>query len=78
MNENLLNEIEREFKELRVLDEEGNVVNEVNFPKLSNKELIELMKRMVYARALDKQSILLNRQGRLGSMPLFMGKKHQC
>ncbi|MFT4414537.1 pyruvate dehydrogenase (acetyl-transferring) E1 component subunit alpha [Fredinandcohnia humi] len=75
MNENLLNEIEREFKELRVLDEEGNVVNEVNFPKLSNKELIELMKRMVYARALDKQSILLNRQGRLGFYAPIYGQE---
>ncbi|MDQ0232671.1 pyruvate dehydrogenase E1 component alpha subunit [Metabacillus malikii] len=66
MREHLLNRIEAEFKEFRVLDEEGNVINEELFPNLSDYELVELMKRMVYTRTLDKQSILLNRQGRLG------------
>ncbi|WP_307344874.1 pyruvate dehydrogenase (acetyl-transferring) E1 component subunit alpha [Metabacillus malikii] len=66
LREHLLNRIEAEFKEFRVLDEEGNVINEELFPNLSDYELVELMKRMVYTRTLDKQSILLNRQGRLG------------
>ncbi len=66
LNENLLHKIEKEFQEFRVLDEEGNVIDELNFPNLPDNDLVELMRRMVYTRTLDKQSILLNRQGRLG------------
>ncbi|PMC37464.1 hypothetical protein CJ195_11980 [Bacillus sp. UMB0899] len=58
--------IEKEFQEFRVLDEEGNVIDELNFPNLPDNDLVELMKRMLYTRTLDKQSILLNQQGRLG------------
>ena len=35
-------------------------------PELSDDELVELMKRMVWTRVLDARSISLNRQGRLG------------
>ena len=35
-------------------------------PELSNEQLQELMRRMVYTRILDQRSISLNRQGRLG------------
>lgn len=50
----------------QVLDEEGNVVNEDAVPNLSDEDLKELMRRMVYTRTLDERSIALNRQGRLG------------
>lgn len=35
-------------------------------PEISDEELKELMRRMVYTRVLDQRSISLNRQGRLG------------
>src|SRR5690625_7968502 len=35
-------------------------------PDLSDEDLKELMRRMVYTRILDERSIALNRQGRLG------------
>ena len=35
-------------------------------PELSDDQLKELMRRMVYTRVLDQRSISLNRQGRLG------------
>src|SRR5690625_7400641 len=35
-------------------------------PELSDEDLVELMRRMVYTRVLDQRSIALNRQGRLG------------
>src|SRR5690625_508584 len=50
----------------QVLNEEGKVVNKEFEPDLSDEELKELMKRMVYTRVLDQRSIALNRQGRLG------------
>ncbi|PKR79361.1 pyruvate dehydrogenase (acetyl-transferring) E1 component subunit alpha [Halalkalibacillus sediminis] len=51
---------------IQILDEEGKVVNEDAMPDLSDDDLVELMRRMVYTRVLDQRSIALNRQGRLG------------
>ena len=50
----------------QILNEEGEVVNEDAMPELSDEQLQELMRRMVYTRILDQRSISLNRQGRLG------------
>ncbi|MEN2766595.1 pyruvate dehydrogenase (acetyl-transferring) E1 component subunit alpha [Ornithinibacillus xuwenensis] len=50
----------------QILNEDGKVVNKDDMPELSDEELKELMKRMVYTRILDQRSIALNRQGRLG------------
>jgi pyruvate dehydrogenase E1 component alpha subunit len=58
--------VEDQFQTLQILNEEGVVVNEAAMPDLSNEQLQELMKRMVYTRILDQRSISLNRQGRLG------------
>jgi pyruvate dehydrogenase E1 component alpha subunit len=51
---------------LQILNEEGEIVNEAAMPELSDDQLKELMKRMVWTRVLDQRSISLNRQGRLG------------
>ena len=58
--------IAEQFQMLQILNEEGQVVNEAAMPELSNEQLQELMRRMVYTRILDQRSISLNRQGRLG------------
>ncbi|MGM8211896.1 pyruvate dehydrogenase (acetyl-transferring) E1 component subunit alpha [Virgibacillus sp. W0430] len=50
----------------QVLNEDGEIVNKEDMPDLSDGELKELMRRMVYTRVLDQRSIALNRQGRLG------------
>ncbi|MBY7143777.1 pyruvate dehydrogenase (acetyl-transferring) E1 component subunit alpha [Virgibacillus sp. NKC19-3] len=50
----------------QVLNENGEIVNKDDMPDLSDEELKELMRRMVYTRILDQRSIALNRQGRLG------------
>src|SRR5699024_6682900 len=50
----------------QILDENGKIVNKDDMPDLSDDELKELMRRMVYTRVLDQRSIALNRQGRLG------------
>lgn len=62
----LLEEIENKFEMFQVLNEKGEIVNESNMPDMSDDELRELMRRMVYTRVLDQRSIALNRQGRLG------------
>ncbi|MCA0969441.1 pyruvate dehydrogenase (acetyl-transferring) E1 component subunit alpha [Halobacillus litoralis] len=48
------------------MNEEGQIVNEDAMPDLSDEDLKEIMRRMVYTRILDQRSIALNRQGRLG------------
>ncbi|ANU27842.1 pyruvate dehydrogenase (acetyl-transferring) E1 component subunit alpha [Planococcus versutus] len=61
-----LNAIEEKFEMVQILNEEGEIVNKEADPKLSDEDLQELMRRMVYTRILDQRSISLNRQGRLG------------
>ncbi len=58
--------IATQFETLQILNENGEVVNEATMPELSDDQLKELMRRMVYTRVLDQRSISLNRQGRLG------------
>ena len=62
----VLNEIESKFEMFQILNEKGEIVNEEHVPDLSDEQLRELMRRMVYTRVLDQRSIALNRQGRLG------------
>ncbi|WP_093335155.1 pyruvate dehydrogenase (acetyl-transferring) E1 component subunit alpha [Salibacterium halotolerans] len=50
----------------QVMNEEGEIVNEDAFPDLSDEDLQELMRRMVYTRIWDQRAVSLNRQGRLG------------
>ncbi|SFC03795.1 pyruvate dehydrogenase E1 component alpha subunit [Bacillus sp. OV322] len=61
-----LDVVEEQFQTLQILNEEGEVVNKDAMPDLTDEQLQELMKRMVYTRILDQRSISLNRQGRLG------------
>ncbi|UOQ43191.1 pyruvate dehydrogenase (acetyl-transferring) E1 component subunit alpha [Halobacillus salinarum] len=61
-----LENIENQFETFQILNEEGEIVNEDAMPELSDDDLKEIMRRMVYTRILDQRSIALNRQGRLG------------
>ena len=58
--------IEEKFEMIQILNEDGKIVNEDAMPDLSDDDLVELMRRMVYTRVLDQRSIALNRQVRLG------------
>nr|WP_082234321.1 pyruvate dehydrogenase (acetyl-transferring) E1 component subunit alpha [Halobacillus massiliensis] len=62
----VLENIENQFEMFQILNEKGEIVNEDAMPDLSDEDLKEIMKRMVYTRILDQRSIALNRQGRLG------------
>jgi pyruvate dehydrogenase E1 component alpha subunit len=66
MGTKALQKIEKEFKTFQILNEEGEVVNDKALPDLSDEQLQELMRRMVYTRIWDQRAISLNRQGRLG------------
>jgi pyruvate dehydrogenase E1 component alpha subunit len=58
--------VQDQFETFQILSEDGEVVNEAAMPKLSDEQLQELMRRMVYTRIWDQRAISLNRQGRLG------------
>ncbi|RLL45187.1 pyruvate dehydrogenase (acetyl-transferring) E1 component subunit alpha [Oceanobacillus piezotolerans] len=62
----VLESVESQFETFQILNENGEIVNQDDMPELSDDELKELMRRMVYTRILDQRSIALNRQGRLG------------
>lgn len=51
---------------LTILSPDGEVINEGAMPKLSNDQLRELMRRMVFTRTWDERAVNLGRQGRLG------------
>ncbi|RYL92837.1 pyruvate dehydrogenase (acetyl-transferring) E1 component subunit alpha [Sporolactobacillus sp. THM19-2] len=54
------------FPTLQILDEQGHLINEAAMPDISDAEMKELMRRMVYTRVWDQRALSLNRQGRLG------------
>ncbi|WP_156290478.1 pyruvate dehydrogenase (acetyl-transferring) E1 component subunit alpha [Oceanobacillus salinisoli] len=62
----VLESVESLFETFQILNEDGEIVNKDDMPDISDDELKELMRRMVYTRILDQRSIALNRQGRLG------------
>ncbi|ADC48284.1 MULTISPECIES: pyruvate dehydrogenase (acetyl-transferring) E1 component subunit alpha [Alkalihalophilus] len=66
MSTKTLEQVENQFETFQILNEEGEIVNEAAMPELSDEELQEIMKRMVYTRIWDQRAISLNRQGRLG------------
>ncbi|WP_245734145.1 pyruvate dehydrogenase (acetyl-transferring) E1 component subunit alpha [Sporolactobacillus nakayamae] len=63
---NYSGQIENFFPTLRILDSQGHVVNDQKNPEMTNDQLRELMRRMVYTRIWDQRALSLNRQGRLG------------
>ncbi|MDE0564870.1 thiamine pyrophosphate-dependent enzyme, partial [Exiguobacterium sp. B2(2022)] len=65
-NVQVLQNVEENFQTFRILDEKGEVVNQDAMPDLTDEQLQELMRRMVYTRIWDQRAISLNRQGRLG------------
>lgn len=51
---------------LSVLGADGSVVNPEAMPNLSDEQLKEIMRRMVFTRTWDQRAVNLTRQGRLG------------
>ena len=61
-----LRSVEENFKMIQILDEKGKVVNSDLLPKLSDGQLVQLFKDMLWSRALNDRCTILSRQGRLG------------
>ncbi|MDN9009762.1 pyruvate dehydrogenase (acetyl-transferring) E1 component subunit alpha [Brevibacillus laterosporus] len=60
---------------LQILAPDGTVVNPEMMPKLSDEELREIMRRMVFTRVWDQRAISLQRQGRLGFVAPVSGQE---
>lgn len=67
------------FPMLRILDETGKAVDTdgERLVNLSDKELVELMERMVFSRTLNDRSTKLAKQGRLGFLHQRLVKRHR-
>lgn len=66
MSTGLMEIQKNETETVQVLDSNGSIKSADREPKLSDDQLKELMRRMVFTRVLDQRAISLNRQGRLG------------
>ncbi|WP_059105015.1 pyruvate dehydrogenase (acetyl-transferring) E1 component subunit alpha [Shouchella shacheensis] len=75
MSTKTIEQVEEQFETFQILNEEGEVVNESAMPDLSDEQLQELMRRMVYTRIWDQRAISLNRQGRLGFYAPMAGQE---
>lgn len=55
-----------QFSTLQLLNEQGEVVQPELLPDLSDEELLELMKQLIFCRIFDEESISYSQQARLG------------
>ncbi len=61
-------------KMLSILGEKGHVDKKL-LPKLSPKQLLEMLEKMVLARTFDKKAFALQRQGRIGTYAQHEGQE---
>ncbi|MFC7234891.1 pyruvate dehydrogenase (acetyl-transferring) E1 component subunit alpha [Halosegnis marinus] len=60
---------------VRVLDEDGQVVDGATVPDLSEEEFVEMYRSMRLARHFDQRAVSLQRQGRMGTYPPLSGQE---
>jgi pyruvate dehydrogenase E1 component alpha subunit len=58
--------VKEEAGPLQILKPDGTIASPELMPNLSNDQLKDLMRKLVYTRIWDQRAISLNRQGRLG------------
>ncbi|MGF3067023.1 pyruvate dehydrogenase (acetyl-transferring) E1 component subunit alpha [Facklamia sp. P12945] len=63
------------FEMVQVLDENGKVVDPETLKSITDEELVSLMEDIVWGRALDERTIILNRQGALGNYATAGGQE---
>ncbi|OFK16241.1 pyruvate dehydrogenase (acetyl-transferring) E1 component subunit alpha [Aerococcus sp. HMSC072A12] len=66
LNLDQLQVIAEQFPLLQAIDKDGEVVNAELLSDLTDDQLLELMRRMVFARAFDEQTNSYSQQGRMG------------
>ena len=63
-----------QVKHLRILDEKGNA-DAALAPPLSDEELKRMYELLVLSRTFDQRALNLQREGRLGTYPSFLGQE---
>jgi len=59
----------------RVLDTDGSVVDDVDFPELDDETLLEMYREMRLSRHFDERMVSLQRQGRIGTYSPLAGQE---
>ena len=62
-------------EQVRILDEEGRVVDGATVPDLDDEEMVEMYRNMKLARHFDQRAVSLQRQGRMGTYPPLSGQE---
>ena len=80
MTQDNLPDIFRDFnplenRMLRIIDDEGNVINEDIFPKLNEEAITDAYKSMFYERVADEMAISYQRQGRMFTFTPNLGQE---
>jgi pyruvate dehydrogenase E1 component alpha subunit len=60
---------------VRVLDEDGEVVDGAEVPDLDDDTFVEMYRQMKLARHFDERAVSLQRQGRMGTYPPLSGQE---
>src|SRR6056297_1695280 len=61
--------------QVRVLDEDGSLVEGADVPDLSDEEMVDMYREMKLVRHFDERAVSLNRQGRMGTYPPLSGQE---
>ncbi len=62
-------------KRFQILDESGTIINPDYLPKMSDNEMVNAYKAMVFARVADQKAISYQRQGRMYTYPPSQGQE---
>ncbi len=60
---------------VRVLDDDGRVIDGAEVPDLDDDSLVEMYRQMRLARHFDERAVSLQRQGRMGTYPPLSGQE---
>ncbi|MGO3732043.1 MAG: pyruvate dehydrogenase (acetyl-transferring) E1 component subunit alpha [Vagococcus sp.] len=60
---------------VQILDENGKLVNKGMKSSLTDEQLVDLMKTLVWSRTVNERLILAGRQGRIGNLPPSEGQE---
>jgi pyruvate dehydrogenase E1 component alpha subunit len=60
---------------VRILDEDGSVVEGADVPDISEAEMVDIYREMKLVRHFDERAVSLNRQGRMGTYPPLAGQE---
>jgi pyruvate dehydrogenase E1 component alpha subunit len=64
-----------DYEPVRVLDEDGHLLDDASVPDLTDDELLELFRLLKLARHFDERAINLQRQGRMGTYSPIGGQE---